>query len=89
MAAADRGATLVQVSLLPTPVTAPLNSIMAKELNFLASCRFANVFATALDLAVTRQVYFTALISAVLPLSDMQKAMDIALGKKEVVKVRG
>ncbi len=88
IAAADRGATIVQVGTLPTPVTAPLNSIMAKELHLLGSFRFANVFATALDLAVTRRVNLTALISAVLPLSDMQKAMDLAVGKNEVVKVQ-
>jgi L-idonate 5-dehydrogenase len=88
IAAADRGATIVQVGTLPTPVTAPFNSIMAKELNFLGSFRFAHVFATALDLAVTKKVNLTALISTVLPLSDMQKAMDLAVGKNEVVKVQ-
>jgi L-idonate 5-dehydrogenase len=88
IAAAERGATIVQVGTLPTPVTAPLNSIMAKELNFIGSFRFANVFATALDLAISRKVNLTALISTVLPLSDMQKAMDLAIGKDEVVKVQ-
>lgn len=86
--AAERGATVVQVGTLPTPVTAPLNAIMAKELDLIGSFRFANVFGTALDLAVTRRVNLTALISAVLPLSDMQKAMDLAIGKNEVVKVQ-
>jgi L-idonate 5-dehydrogenase len=88
IAVAERGATIVQVGTLPTPVTAPLNSIMAKELNFIGSFRFANVFATALDLAVSRRVKLEALISAVLPLSDMQKAMDLAIGKNEIVKVQ-
>ena len=88
IAAAERGATIVQVGTLPTPVTAPLNSIMAKELNFIGSFRFANVFATSLELAVSRKVNLTALISAVLPLSDMQRAMDMAVGKDEVVKVQ-
>ena len=88
IAAAERGATIVQVGTLPTTVTAPLNSIMAKELNFIGSFRFANVFATALDLAVSQRVNLSALISAVLPLSDMQMAMDLAIGKNEVVKVQ-
>ncbi|MGB9142204.1 MAG: L-idonate 5-dehydrogenase [Aestuariivirga sp.] len=88
IAAAERGATIVQVGTLPTPVTAPLGSVMTKELNFIGSFRFANVFATALDLAVTRRVNLSALISAVLPLSDMQKAMDLAIGKNDVVKVQ-
>jgi L-idonate 5-dehydrogenase len=88
IAATERGATIVQVGTLPTPVTAPLNSVMAKELNFVGSFRFANVFATALDLVVSRKVNLTTLISTVLPLSDMQKAMDLAIGKNEVVKVQ-
>jgi L-idonate 5-dehydrogenase len=88
IAAAECGATIVQVGTLPTPVTTSLNSIMVKEINFIGSFRFANVFATALDLAVSRKVNLTALISAVLPLSDMQRAMDMAIGKDEVVKVQ-
>jgi L-idonate 5-dehydrogenase len=88
IAATERGATIVQVGTLPTPVTAPFNSVMAKELNFVGSFRFANVFATALELAVSRKVNLTTLISAVLPLTDMQKAMDLAIGKDEVVKVQ-
>jgi L-idonate 5-dehydrogenase len=88
IAVADRGATIVQVGTLPPPVTAPLNSIMVKELNFIGSFRFANVFATALELAISRQVNLTALISAVLPLADMQKAMDLAISKNEIVKVQ-
>jgi L-idonate 5-dehydrogenase len=85
---AERGATIVQVGTLPTPVTAPLNSIMAKELNFIGSFRFANVFATALELAVSKRINLSALISAVLPLSEMQKAMDLAIAKHEVVKIQ-
>jgi threonine dehydrogenase-like Zn-dependent dehydrogenase len=85
---AERGATIVQVGTLPTPVTAPLNSIMAKELNYIGSFRFANVFATALDLAISRRIDLSALISAVLPLGDMNKAMELAIGKNEIVKVQ-
>jgi L-idonate 5-dehydrogenase len=88
IAAADRGATIVQIGTLPTPAAAPLNSIMAKELNVIGSFRFANVFSTALELAVSGRVNLPALISAVLPLSDMQRAMDLAIGKNEIVKVQ-
>ena len=88
IAVAERGATIVQVGTLPTPVSAPLNSIMVKELKFIGSFRFANVFATALELAVSRRVNLSALISAVLPLADMNKAMELAIGKQEVVKVQ-
>ena len=47
-----------------------------------------NVFATALDIAVSQRIKLGALISAVLPLADMQKAMDLAIGKQDVVKVQ-
>ena len=50
--------------------------------------RSANVFSTALDLAVSRRVNLSTLISAVLPLSDMQKAIDLVSGKNEVVRVQ-
>ena len=88
IAVTERGATIVQVGTLPTPVTAPLNSIMAKELSFLGSFRFANVFEASLDLAISRRINLAALISAVLPLADMNKAMEMAIGKHEVVKVQ-
>jgi L-idonate 5-dehydrogenase len=88
IAVAERGATIVQVGTLPTPVTAPLNSIMAKELNYIGSFRFANVFATAFGLAVSRRIDLSALIGAVLPLGEMNKAMELAIGKHKVVKVQ-
>ena len=61
---------------------------MAKELNFIGSFRFANVFATALDLAISRRINLSALIGAVLPLSEMQRAMDLAVEKNQIVKVQ-
>lgn len=88
IAVAERGATVVQIGSLPTPVSVPLNSVMAKELNLLGSFRFANVFPTALELAACKRIDLGPLISAVLPLSDMNKAMEMAIGKHEVVKVQ-
>lgn len=88
MLAADRGGTIVQVGTLPTPVSAPLNLVMAKELNLLGSFRFANVFAAAIELAVSRREMLSGLISAVLPLSGMQEAMRLAVSKHDVVKVQ-
>ena len=88
IAVAERGATIVQVGTLPTPVAAPFNFVMAKELNFIGSFRFANVFAMSLQLAASKRIDVSALISAVLPLSEMQNAMDLAIGKNQVVKVQ-
>lgn len=86
--AAERGATVIQIGTLPATVTAPLNLVMAKELHLIGSFRFANAFATSLDLATSRRINLAALISEVFALADMQKAMDLAVGKHEVVKVQ-
>lgn len=50
--------------------------------------RFANVFATSLDLVASQKIHVAALISAVFPLADMKKAMDLAVKKHEVVKIQ-
>ena len=88
IAAAERGATIVQVGTLPATVMAPLNLIMTKELSLVGSFRFANVFATSLDLAVSRRVNLEPLISAVFSLADTQKAMELAISKDEIVKIQ-
>lgn len=88
IALARRGATIVQIGTLPTDVTAPLNTIMARELSYVGSFRFANVFAIAIDLMASGRVNVAPLVSAVLPLAEMQTAMDRAIGKDGVIKVQ-
>ena len=56
LAAADRGAKIIQIWTLPTPLTTQLNTVMAKELSLLGSFRFANVFATSLDLVASQKI---------------------------------
>ena len=85
---ARRGATVVQVGTLPPSVTLPLNNVMVKELNLIGSFRFANVFQMSLDLMAKRRVDVRGLISTVLPLADMQTAMDRAVAKSDVIKVQ-
>lgn len=88
IALARRGATIVQIGTLPADVTAPLNTIMARELSYLGSFRFANVFAIAIDLMASGRVNVAPLVNAVLPLAEMQTAMDRAIGKDGVIKVQ-
>lgn len=85
---ARRGGTIVQVGTLPPTVSAPLNAIMARELNYVGSFRFANVFAVALDLLGSRRIDVSPLINAVFPLAEMGEAMDRAVGKNGVIKVQ-
>ncbi|MDB5529831.1 MAG: hypothetical protein JWR51_2934 [Devosia sp.] len=88
IALARRGATIVQIGTLPADVTAPLNTIMARELSYVGSFRFANVFAIALDLMASGRVDVAPLVNAVMPLDEMASAMDRAIGKDGVIKVQ-
>ena len=88
IALARRGATIVQIGTLPVEMSAPLNAIMAKELSYVGSFRFANVFGTALNLMTSGRVDVKPLINAVFPMDDMDTAMARAVGTDAVIKVQ-
>jgi len=88
IALARRGATIVQIGTLPVEMSAPLNAIMAKELSYLGSFRFANVFGTALDLMASGRIDVKPLINATYPMDQMDAAMARAVGKDAVIKVQ-
>jgi L-idonate 5-dehydrogenase len=88
IALARRGGTIVQIGTLATDVSAPLNSIMARELSYLGSFRFANAFEISLNLLQTHRVRVDRLVNAVYPLGEMNAAMDRAVGKDGVIKVQ-
>ena len=83
-----RGATIVQIGILPSVVTLPLNAVMARELNLIGSFRYADAFPMALSLAASKQLDLAPLISAVLPLAEMQDAMALSVGKNDVTKIQ-
>ncbi len=85
---ARRGATIVQIGILPSVVTLPLNAVMARELNLIGSFRYADAFPMALSLAASKQLDLAPLISAVLPLAEMQDAMALSVGKNDVTKIQ-
>lgn len=88
IALARRGGTIVQIGTLPADVTAPLNTIMARELSYLGSFRFANAFGIALDLLSSGRVSVDRLVNATYPLAEMDAAMARAVGKDGVIKVQ-
>jgi L-idonate 5-dehydrogenase len=88
IALARRGGTIVQIGTLPDDVSAPLNTIMARELSYVGSFRFANAFAIALDLMASGRVGVSPLVNVVMPLDDMAGAMGRAIGKDGVIKVQ-
>lgn len=86
--AARRGGTIVQVGTLPASVTLPLNLIMARELAFLGSFRFANAFQTSIDLLARERINVRSLITAIFPLSDLPIAIEAAIRDRNNIKVQ-
>lgn len=87
LAVARRGGTIVQIGTLPASVTLPLNDLMARELKLVGSFRFANVFATALDLFESGRIDVKPLITDVFPLTEVEQAMQLAASKAAKIKV--
>ena len=83
-----RGGTIVQVGTIATEsLSIPYNMIMAKELTVTGSFRFANVFETAIQLVSSGKVDLRPMISEVYSLTEINKAMDHACSRDNVVKI--
>lgn len=86
--AARRGGTIVQIGNLPGgSIPAPINAIMAKELDFLGSLRFGAEFATAVEMISSGKIDMASLISARRPLLDAPDAVRLALDRSQSMKV--
>jgi L-idonate 5-dehydrogenase len=66
----------------------PANLLMNREINFIGSMRYGNVFGEAIRLVEAGQIDLRGLISGVLPLADAEKAMALAAEKGSALKVQ-
>jgi L-idonate 5-dehydrogenase len=83
------GATIVQIGTLGTEdVPVPANQVMVREIQFIGSFRYADVFDEAIRLAVSGRINLRPLASRVLPLKEIAEAMVLAGGKENVLKVQ-
>jgi L-idonate 5-dehydrogenase len=83
------GATIVQLGTLGTQdVPLPANQLMVREIQFVGSFRYGNVFEEAIRLAASGRVNLHPLISQVLPLARISEAMELAASKANVLKVQ-
>lgn len=85
---AARGGTIVQIGGIKADANISLASLMPKELQYVGSYRFANVFGTAIEMAASKRIDVRPLISETLPLTEFRAAMNLAQGKDGVVKVQ-
>ena len=88
IAAVRRGGTVVLLGSLPGgDIPAPINPVMAKEIDLVGSFRFDREFAEAVELISSGAVDVMALVTAKRPLSDVNAAFDLALDRSQSVKV--
>ena len=85
---ARRGATIVQIGTLPEKVTLALNNFMSKEIRLVGSFRYANVFDVDLEMISNRRFALNDLVTHVFPFDETLKAIEIAIGRNEVMKVQ-
>jgi L-idonate 5-dehydrogenase len=83
------GGTIVQIGTLGTEdVPLPANQIMVREINFVGSMRYGDVFDEAIRLVASGRIDLRPFISDVLPLADCRRAMELAGDKASVLKVQ-
>ena len=83
------GGTIVQIGTLGTEdVPVPANQLMVREINFIGSMRYGNVFDEAIRLVAAKRIDLSPLISGVLPLAKAGEAMRLASDKNAAMKVQ-
>lgn len=83
------GGTIVQIGTLGTEdIPLPANQLMVREINFVGSMRYGNVFGEAIRLVESGRINVRGLISDVRPLADVAEALRVASGKSAVLKVQ-
>ena len=84
-----RGGTIVQIGVYSEPeISLPVNQLLVRELRFVGSFRYGNVWEEAIRLVASGRVNLRPLISRVLPLKLATEALELACAKTGVVKVQ-
>jgi L-idonate 5-dehydrogenase len=83
------GGSIVQIGTLGTEdIPIPANQVMVKEIKFLGSFRYGNVFDEAIRLVESGRIDLQPFITGILPMNDITKAMHLAADKLHALKVQ-
>lgn len=83
------GGTIVQIGTLGNEdVPLPVNQLMVKEIHFIGSFRYGNVFDEAIRLVDSGRIDLRPFITGVLPINEIIKAMSLAADKVNALKVQ-
>jgi L-idonate 5-dehydrogenase len=83
------GGTIVQIGTLGTAdIPLPANLVMNREINFIGSLRYGDVFDEAIRLVAAERIPLRPLLSEAFPLSEAVHAFDLAGGRGRAFKVQ-
>jgi L-idonate 5-dehydrogenase len=83
------GGTIVQIGTLGTAdIPLPANLVMNREIQFIGSFRYGDVFEEAIRLAHSGRVNLQPFITRVLPLAQTAEALTLASAKDNSIKVQ-
>jgi L-idonate 5-dehydrogenase len=83
------GGTIVQIGTLGTEdISLPANQLMNREINYIGSMRYGDVFGEAIQLAASGRVNLQPIISSVLPFGKFVQGLHLAADKSNSFKVQ-
>jgi L-idonate 5-dehydrogenase len=83
------GGTIVQIGTIGLEdIPLPANLLMVKEIHFIGSFRYANVFDEAIKLVDSGRINISPFITGVLSINEITKAMNLAGDKINALKVQ-
>lgn len=83
------GGTIVQIGTLGTDdIPLPANQVMVKEINFIGSMRYGDVFDEAIQLVASGRVDLQPFITVVFPFTETAQAMVAAADKSSALKIQ-
>jgi len=82
------GATVVQVGTLSDGTSVPLNTFLTRELQYVGSWRFANVFDRVIEMIVSGRMDPRPLITKIMPFAELPKAMSEAVNGDNIFKMQ-
>jgi L-idonate 5-dehydrogenase len=83
-----RGGTIVQIGSIGSEVELPANLIMAKELRYMGSFRYGDIYPLSMDLLTSRRVDVRPLVSATFPRAESRAAFELAAERGNAIKVQ-
>lgn len=83
------GGKIIQIgSLGKEDIPLPANMLMVKEIEFIGSFRYGNIFDEAISLVASGRINFTPFITDILPLHEISKAMHLGADKVHSLKIQ-